>query len=112
VGPILANGATGTLNATSITLSRGGTAHVLLTGTTTRATTARNYGVGIKATSNLGFRAKAVIFYVQGFSISTSPSSAALVLSGSSTVSTLTLASLNGFSGTVILTAGSSPSGP
>src|SRR6266699_435009 len=107
VSPSVTNGPTGSLSATSTTLSAAGSSAITLSIATTSSTPAQNYVFTLIASSGGVFHASTVTVKVLDFSLTTNPSSQSLILAGSSTTSTVTVASLNGFSGTVSLTSSS-----
>jgi len=99
-------GLTASLNPSSITLASGGTGTSTLTAS---STTSGTYIVTTLATRGSTSQSVQVTVKVTDFNVST-PSSLT-VTAGSSTQSAVTLASLNGFAGTVNLVASASPSG-
>jgi len=103
----LPNGATATFNPASITLTAGGTA---TTTATIRAAGAGTYSVFLRGTSSSDLRAVRVTATVYDFTITLNPTSATLKKGyGSSTTSTITLTSLNTFTGTITLSTQLSP---
>ena len=95
----------------SPTTSTGGSGNSTLT---CSGSTAGNYLATVAGTSSSLLHSTSVIYDVSpapDFSVSASPTSLSIVL-GSSGTSTITLASLNGFSGSVGLAALISPTGP
>jgi PKD repeat protein len=102
------------LNPTSLTLSSGGTGTSTLTVSTQSSTPLGNYTAIIKGTDGSLSHSTTVqvsVSFAPDFSISANPSSISISRSSSGNT-TLSLASLNGFSGTVNLSVTVSPSGP
>lgn len=103
----LPNGAAATFSPASVTLTAGGSA---TTTATIRSASAGTYSVFIRGQNSNDLRAVRVTAIVYDFTISLNPTSATIHKGyGSSTSSTVTLTSLNGFSGTITLTTQLSP---
>ncbi|HEY4822071.1 MAG TPA: hypothetical protein VIH83_00100, partial [Candidatus Bathyarchaeia archaeon] len=105
-------GPTVSLSPTSVTLSSNGTASSTLTVSTTGSTSTGDYVVNVTATSGSSSNTRNVATAVVApdFSISASPTTIAVPL-GSSQASTITLRSLDTFSGTVDLSTSMPPTG-
>ncbi len=102
-------GLTATVSPASLVLGSGGTATSTLT---VSSDTIGNYTVAVTGTSGSLAHSVSILVIVSDFSISISPSSLSLPR-GTSGVSLITLTSLNGFTGTISLSAVVSPtSGP
>src|SRR6266487_4572232 len=104
-----------TLSRASVSLPPGGSASVTLTVSTSNSTTPGNYSVTVTGASGTSTHSVQVGVAVKSgtnpdFFISTNPSSLT-ILQGSSGKSTLTIASLNGFAGTVSMFSMTNPSG-
>ena len=102
-------GLTATVNPTSLALNSGGTATSTLT---VSSGTIGNYTVTVTGTSGSLAHSVSILVIVSDFSISISPLSLSLPR-GTSGTSLITVTSLNGFTGTISLSAVVSPtSGP
>ncbi len=102
------SGLTASLSQSILVLNSGGTATSNLSFS---STTVGNYVLNVTSTSGSISHAVAVTVYVRDFSVNTNVSSLTLAHGSSGTV-TINLASINGFTGTVSLSAVCSPSGP
>jgi len=104
------NGLTSSLNPTTVNLSLGGSASSTLAIASTSSTPSGSYTVTITATSGTLARSTVVTVIVTSpdFTISVSPFTQT-VPPGANTTFTISLASLNGFSGTVTFTSTISP---
>lgn len=102
----LPTGATGTFNPTSVTGSGTSTLSV----STSTSTPAGSYTLTITGTSGSLQHSTTVSLVVEDFTIAASPSSQT-VTAGNSTNYTATVGSVNGFSGTVTLSASGLPTG-
>src|SRR6059036_1503313 len=98
---------TATLSPTSLSVSSGGTATSTLT---VSSATVGSYIVTIVGTSSSLSHSAFVNVVVTDFSISASPTSVS-VNAGTRANSTVTISPVNGFTGTIMLTSSSSPSG-
>lgn len=98
---------TASTSPSTVYVSPGGTAVSTLTVSTTSSNTG-NYSVTVIGTNGTLVRSVSMTVYVVDFSIAANPVSLSMAI-GSSGQSTLTLASINGFSGTTTLTAQVSP---
>jgi len=108
------NGPAVSVNPTSVTLVAGGSGTSKLTVSTYSSTPLGDYTVTVAGKSGSLSHSSVVIVSVRfapDFSIAANPSSITISQSSSGT-SNLTLTSMNGFSGTVNLSATVSPSGP
>jgi len=102
------------VSPTSVTLTAGSSATSSLTVTTQPATPIGSYTVTVSGTSNTishSTTVQVIVGSTPDFSISGSPSSMTLAQRSTGTFSVV-LTSVNGFSGTVSLSASVSPSGP
>ena len=101
-----------TLNTTTVNLfNPGDSAGVKLTISTTSSVSAGGYTMTVTGTTPSSTVAANLQVSVTGFSVSSSPSLLSLA-AGSSSKSTVTVTSLNGFAGTITLTNSLSASGP
>ena len=110
------SGPTATSNPSSVNLAPDGSATSQLAVATSTLTQPGSYTVTIVGTSNSLSHSVIVVLTVTAtsqpdFSLSASPSSLTLY-TGHASTSSITLTSLNGFSGTVTLSASVTPSGP
>jgi hypothetical protein len=101
------SGIQASLSPTGVTLTSGGTASSTLK---VSSETAGNYTVTVTGTSGSIVRSVSVLVIVSDFSMTATLSSLSL-RQGSTGYSTITLTSLNGFTGTVSLSVAVSPSG-
>jgi hypothetical protein len=108
VYPTPASAPSCTLNPTSLFIPSGGSAKTQLTCSTSSATPALNYTITVTATNGALKDSAPVILRIANFNIAASPTSLSIP-KGSSGTSTITLSSLNRFSGTTSLTATISP---
>ena len=106
-------GPTASLNPTSATISSGSSGTSALTVSTIASTPSGAYTITISGTNGTVTRTTivSVMVTVPDFTIAVNPTSLDIT-QGSTATTTITLASLNGFSGIVNLTATVSPSGP
>ncbi len=106
-------GLTFSFSVNPVTLTAGGTGTSTLTISTTASTPAGTYTIAVTGTSGSLSHPATVAVTVVGtdFSMSSSPTTLSIV-QGSSGNSTITLTSLNGFSGSVTLSVAVSPTGP
>src|SRR2546428_971884 len=102
-----------TMSPTMVTISPGTPATSTLTVSTTVSTASGSYTVTVNGASGSTTNMTTVAVTVTGpdFSISSSPSSLGVIQGSSSNSSTITLTSLNGFSGTITLTSSVSQAG-
>ncbi len=110
------SGPTPSLSPTSVTISSGTSAPSTLTVSTSSSTPSGTYTVSVNGTSGSTVRTTTVTVQVnapagQDFTITSNPASLN-VTQGSASSSTITLTSVNGFSGILSLTKIISPSGP
>ncbi len=116
VSPVSPNGPTTSFTPGSVTISAGMSGTSTLTVSTTASTLSGTYSVKVNGTSGSTVHTTTVTVQVnapagQDFSITSNPVSLN-VTQGSFSSSTITLTSVNGFSGILSLTGTVSPSGP
>ncbi len=102
-----------TMSPTMVTISPGTSATSTLTVSTTVSTASGSYTVRVDgaSSSTTNMTTVSVTVTVPDFSISSSPSTLGVIQGSSSNSSTITLTSLNGFSGTITLTSTVSQAG-
>jgi PKD domain len=108
------NGPTVSVNPASLTLTAGGSGTSRLTVSTQSSTSLGNYTVTIVGNSSSishSTSVRASVRLAPEFSINANPSTITIAR-GSSGTSNLTLTSMNGFNGPVVLSVSTSPSGP
>ncbi len=111
VSPTVTNGPTATLSPTSVTLTSGGSGISTLTISTVNTTPPGTYSVTVTGSSGSLSHSVTVAVVGAEFSIVSNPPSLGIA-QGNSGTSNITIASLNGFSGTVSLAVSVSPTGP
>src|SRR6266480_2046777 len=99
---------TATMNPSNVTIASGGIANSKLT-IATAASSLGNYTILVTGTNGSLTRAVTVSVDIVDFGVAANPTSVSISI-GSSGTSTLTLTSVNGFSGSVSLTAKVAPS--
>jgi len=99
---------TATMNPSNVTIASGGIANSKLT-IATAASSLGNYTILVTGTNGSLTRAVTVSVEIVDFGVAANPTSVSISI-GSSGTSTLTLTSVNGFSGSVSLTAKVAPS--
>ena len=109
-------GPTTSFNSTTVTVPAGGTAHSKLTVSTTLGTPVNSYTIAVTAKNSTTFNrttsiAVSVISPSSDFTIVSNPTSLTVAQSSQGTT-TITLTSVNSFSGTINLATSVNPSGP
>ncbi len=111
VSPVVSQGPASTLDPSSVTLTSGSTATSTLTVSTSSSTPAGTYTITVTGTSGAlshSTPASLTVNLPADFSLSANPTSES-VRRGSTATYTITITSLNGFAGTISLTATITP---
>lgn len=111
VATVSPSGPTTSLSPSSVALTSGSAGNSTLTVSATSSTSVGIYNVNVNATSGTRTFTIPVALSIVDFSMSANPA-VFTVHNGSTNNSTISVASINGFSGTVTFTATPTPSGP